>query len=759
MHLVHPNIKENVIERREYQVRLAEIATGASTLIVLPTALGKTVIAALVIAKRYRPGNRVLFLAPTKPLVEQHARELARFLTIQRIISMTGEVLAEKRLKLWTDNEIIVSTPEAVYNDLVQEKLSLKDVNLIVFDEAHRAVGNYAYVDVASIYRNSVPKEGRHVLAITASPGSSEEKIREICKNLGVERIEFRTESDPDVAPYVPGFNVQWISVELPKETREVIDLLQGIFGERVESLKAAGLLPSAKNVSVKDILAVPKKIDEMIKERRDDRTLYACRVDQAVAMKVNHAIELAETQGRSVLLSYLDRLIAESSASKGNRELAVDARFKRVIELTEAIPLEHPKVGKAIELVSEQLTKNPQSRIILFTQYRDTCEYLVERMKEVPLVKPAKFIGHAKRDDSSGMRQKEQVATIVKFSRGDINLLVSTSVGEEGLDIKETDLVIFYEPVPSEIRTIQRRGRTGRRRVGEVKVLYARGTRDERSLYSSRAKERKMRGELYDVKRSLADSFVEPFPDDMLPLSKPPVVTASQIQARKGVATLESFISDKARVEVIVDHREFNSGVARELYKSGAKITSEALDAGDYVVSDRVAIERKSAEDFHASIIDGRIFAQAKDLCNLYRVPIMIVEGDAFAVGRMREVAVAGAIVSLLADFRIPVIISSSPEETARLIMAIAKAEQTPGRKPVLRYGKGKWAIHDWQRFVVEGLPLISSVIAERLLKRFRSIKAIANASKEELMKVEGIGEKRATEIAELMKAEWEEE
>ena len=335
--------------------------------------------------------------------------------------------------------------------------------------------------------------------------------------------------------------------------------------------------------------------------------------------------------------------------------------------------------------------------------------------------------------------------------------MLVATSVGEEGLDIPATDLVVFYEPVPSEIRSIQRRGRTGRRTVGDVKVLFAKGTRDEWYLYASRAKERSMRSELYEVKRSLEQRFVEPFPDDLRHEVKAPPGRTPGPSKRPGAITLESFESDKGRLEVIVDHREFNSGVTRELHKSGVKITAGSLDAGDYVVSDRVAIERKSADDFHASIIDGRIFPQAKQLCNLYPVPIVIIEGDAFAVGRMRDVAVAGAMVSLLADFRIPVVISSSPEETARLILAIAKAEQTPGRKPTLRYGKGKFGTREWQRFVVEGLPLISAVIAERMLKQLKSIRAIANATKEELMKIEGIGEKRAGEIFELMGAEWE--
>jgi len=753
VYISEPNIRENVIEVREYQVKIAKACTSASTLVVLPTALGKTVIAALVIARVFTPEKKVLFLAPTRPLVEQHTRELERFLTISKICMITGDISSEKRVTLWSDSQIIVSTPEAIYNDLIRERISLQGVNLIIFDEAHRAVGNHAYVDIASIYRNTLPKEKRLILGMTASPGSSQGRIREICTNLGIERIEYRTESDPDVSPYIPGFKIEWIPVDLHDATRRVISLFQKIYDDRVERLRSAGLLPAGEYVSLRDLMDVPSKMNEILKEKGDAK-IRQYQIDWAVAMKINKAIEFAETQGRSVLLSYLERLISESPENKANQEIMADERFRDAFRGVESIPSEHPKVAKVIEILRSQLERAPDSRIIIFTQYRETCESLVETVKGVDGIRPARFIGQTNREDTAGMKQREQIATLVQFRRGEINLLVATSVGEEGLDIPETDLVVFYEPIPSEIRSIQRRGRTGRKRIGEVKVLYVQDTRDEWYLRAAMIKERRMKKELYEVKRSLEERFIEPFPEEIEAHIGASRATLPEI--KPGVVPLDSFSSEGARVEVIVDHREFGSGVTHELYRSGVKIITASLDAGDYIVSDRVAIERKSTDDFQNSVMDGRIFMQAKALCNLYPVPIMIVEGEIFETGRVHDSAIAGAIVSLLADFRIPVIFSTSPKETARLIRAIAHAEQTPGRKPVLRYGKGKFTTSEWQRFVVEGLPLISAVIAERLLDRFGSVRAIANASKEELMQVEGIGEKRAEEIVRLMTAQW---
>src|SRR5205807_76093 len=240
--VTHELLRRGAVEERAYQVNIARACLERSTLVVLPTGMGKTVIAAMVIAEVLRrKGGKVLFLAPTKPLVEQHAASLRKVLVVDRIALFTGEATSpEERELLWRENKIVVSTPQVIRNDIRAERISLDDVSLVVFDEAHRAVGDYAYVDVAAAYKE-VP--GRLVLGMTASPGSSAEKILEVCGNLGITAVEIRTEYDPDVVPYLHDLEVQRIPVEAPDVSKEIRTLLQVVLEEQVERLKKIGFL------------------------------------------------------------------------------------------------------------------------------------------------------------------------------------------------------------------------------------------------------------------------------------------------------------------------------------------------------------------------------------------------------------------------------------------------------------------------------------------------------------------------------------
>src|SRR5256712_3101218 len=223
--VTHELLRRETVEERAYQVNIARACLERSTLVVLPTGMGKTVIAAMVIAEVLRRrGGRILFLAPTKPLVEQHAASMRKVLVVDRITLFTGEATAPEDRELPSrEDTIIVSTPQVIRNDVRAERISLDDVSLIVFDEAHRAVGDYAYVDVAAAYKE-VPD--RLVLGMTASPGSSAEKILEVCGNLGITAVENPTEYDAHVVPYLHDLTIQPISVTAPhisKENRETL--------------------------------------------------------------------------------------------------------------------------------------------------------------------------------------------------------------------------------------------------------------------------------------------------------------------------------------------------------------------------------------------------------------------------------------------------------------------------------------------------------------------------------------------------------
>jgi len=500
--VTHELLRRGAVEERAYQVNIAKACLGRPTLVVLPTGMGKTVVAAMVIAETLRrKGGRILFLAPTKPLVEQHAASLRDILIVDRIALFTGEATSpEERELLWRENKIVVSTPQVIRNDLRAERFTLEDVSLIVFDEAHRAVGDYAYVDVARAYK-AVP--GRLALGMTASPGSSAEKILEVCSNLGITAVEIRTEYDADVVPYVHGLAIQRVAVDAPDVAKDLRALLRTVFDEQVERLKKAGFLQGKPRPTLKDLLAAGDEARKALDAGQKDGRLYGVITAQAIAMKANHAIGLAETQGLGALRSFFDRIEADAR-SKADVQFLKHAKVQEAMKVARGTSDEHPKINKTLWVVREQFLAKPDSKIIVFTHYRDTADRMTQEIAKLPGIRPVRFVGQSTRGEDVGLSQKEQVAILERFKRGEVNVIVATSIGEEGLDIPQVDLVVFYEPVPSEIRTIQRRGRTGRSAAGRVVMLVTKDTRDEAYLYSARRKERKMHQELDRLRREL---------------------------------------------------------------------------------------------------------------------------------------------------------------------------------------------------------------------------------------------------------------
>ena len=505
MYVEHPLVRPRTVEARAYQVNIASSCLSRSTLVVLPTGMGKTIIALLVIADILNRGKgKVLFMAPTKPLVEQHAAFVRNMTTVEDVTVFTGEVSAEDRELAWRENRVIVSTPQVIANDVAAGRYDLQRVALIVYDEAHRAVGNYAYVHVAAAQDPVMTLS----IGMTASPGTTADEIVTVCQTLHIEGVEIRSPKDVDVAPYVHDINVKRVYVEVPAYMAPIIADLRRLMADDLRKLSQLGFVRKGDQITTREILDAQRKVHAQLSaQAKPPPHLYHVASAVARAMKVGHALELAETQGAKVLASYLDRLEEEAEgqgASRAGRGLVKDDVYRRMAARARAITEDHPKAKKVVEIVQEQFAGKPGSRIIVFTHYRDNAELIATRLSALPSVHPVRFVGQATRGEDKGMSQKEQVGLIADFKAGVYNVLVATSVAEEGLDIPSTDLVVFYEPIPSEIRTIQRRGRTGRARAGEVRILVTRGTRDEAYTYSARSKEEKMHRELERLRRLL---------------------------------------------------------------------------------------------------------------------------------------------------------------------------------------------------------------------------------------------------------------
>ena len=168
---------------------------------------------------------------------------------------------------------------------------------------------------------------------------------------------------------------------------------------------------------------------------------------------------------------------------------------------------MEHPKLLELKDLIEQKILENEKVKIMVFSQYRDSVTLICKELNSLKNVSAKVFVGQTKKEDS-GLSQKEQQKIIRDFSNGDFNVLCATSIGEEGLDIPEVNAVIFYEPVPSAIRKIQRAGRTARLMPGEIIMLVTKNTRDEAYYWSAIRKEKSMHTAIESIKEDLENNI-----------------------------------------------------------------------------------------------------------------------------------------------------------------------------------------------------------------------------------------------------------
>jgi len=509
----HPLLKPDAVEDRLYQNRILETARKRNTLVVLPTALGKTVIALLLSVEKSEYG-RVFFLAPTRPLVQQHHQTFIdkTFYSDGELVLVTGRHHPEKRANLYRAGKIIFATPQCVWNDLKGHLLTLDDVSLIIFDEAHRACGNYAYVGIANYYFRQCRQP--LVLGLTASPGGSEEKIAEVCRNLGITAIEHRTDEDIDVKPYIQPINVEWRRVKPPEAYLRVRDRLRQMLVERVKGLQSLGVLTGKEPAFItrRDLVELNDELQHRL-GGGEGGFLYQLKVQATSALSIAHMIELIESQGPETLEAFIEKSLKKMAAegSRGHKSILNDPYFIQAkMELKNCLAVENPKVRELAKILEEQLKAKPETRVIIFTQYRDTVNMIVKALQRCPTLRVERFVGQGEREGDPGMSQEQQREILEKLRSGEINILVATSIAEEGLDIPEVDHVIFYEPVPSEIRYIQRRGRTGRRVAGKVTILIAEDTVDEAFYWSSISRTKKMKRIIGQLNRKLPQLLKE---------------------------------------------------------------------------------------------------------------------------------------------------------------------------------------------------------------------------------------------------------
>uniref|UniRef100_A0A674INT5 ATP-dependent RNA helicase FANCM n=1 Tax=Terrapene triunguis TaxID=2587831 RepID=A0A674INT5_9SAUR len=518
---------------RGYQVRLARAALLANTLVCLPTGLGKTFIAAVVMYNFYRwfPSAKVLFLAPTKPLVAQQMEACARVMGIPQphMAEMTGGTQVHNRKEIWHNKRVFFLTPQVMVNDLSRGTCPATEIKCLVIDEAHKALGNYAYCQVVkelSKYTNQF-----RILALSATPGSDTKAVQEVISNLLIAQIELCSEDSPDIQPYSHERQVEKFVVPLGKELAEI----QNAYIRVLETF--AGRLIKIRVLAQRDIPSLTKYQIILARDQfRKNPSSHNAGIQQgiiegdfALCISLYHGYELLLQMGTRSLFIFLCGIMDGSKGlTRARNELSRNEDFMKLYRQLETmfsdtsvtsangnllynnrtgptnknkIIYSHPKLKKLEEVVVEHFkswkgytdqstseSKPSDTRVMIFSSFRDSVQEIAEMLSQHhPIVRVMTFVGHATGKSMKGFTQKEQLEVVKCFREGGYNTLVSTCVGEEGLDIGEVDLIICFDAQKSPIRLVQRMGRTGRKRKGRIVVILAEG-REQRTYNQSQS-------------------------------------------------------------------------------------------------------------------------------------------------------------------------------------------------------------------------------------------------------------------------------
>ncbi len=476
---------------REYQKKIVETAKEKNTLVILPTGLGKTKIAIILAVERLNkfPSSRVIVCSPTKPLSDQIRKECEESTNIpkENVILQTGATLPKKREEAYDKAKIIIATPQTIEKDLENKRLSLENISLLVVDEAHRSRMKFANTIIAQQYakQSSYPR----IIALTASPGSTKEKINEIKENLFIDAIEMRSTEDTDIQEYVQKKNTEFIEVELPEKFLELHALLTEVYKKKLKQIKEFGLTKPISIISKKDLLLFQNYLFSEAK-RGNNASYYGVSLTSG-AIKLTHALELLETQGLNSFSKFMQKLESETSKASIsiNKEPQV-IKARGLLQKLQDNSIDHPKLNKMAEIIKAELNNDQNSKIIIFANFRDTVKNIVQEIKKIQGINPVELIGQ-----KEGVTQKKQLETIKDFEQGKYNVICTTSIGEEGLDIKGgISIAIFFDQASSGIRRIQRTGRVGRLKTGKIIHLITKNTRDQAFYWKSQKDEKKMK-------------------------------------------------------------------------------------------------------------------------------------------------------------------------------------------------------------------------------------------------------------------------
>ncbi|XP_069008492.1 Fanconi anemia group M protein [Embiotoca jacksoni] len=508
---------------REYQLKISEAALFQNTLVCLPTGLGKTFIAAVVMYNFYRwyPSGKIVFMAPTKPLVAQQIEACYKVMGIPQahMAELTGSTAANQRQGVWRSKRVFFLTPQVMVNDLSRDTCPAQQVKCVVIDEAHKALGNHAYCQVIRQLGSQTLQF--RVLALSATPGGDTKSVQAVISNLLISHIELRSEESPDIQAHSHRRSLEKVVVPpgeaLSAQQARYLQVLQKFMSRLVQN----------QVMAQKDLRTLTKYQIIIARDQfRKNPPPYLkgpqqgmLEGDFALCISLYHGYELLMQMGLRSLFFYVQGIMDGSRGmSRAKNELLRTPAFMDLYHDMEAMFVKpsagpdepfiysHPKLKKLEEVVlqhfrlwAERSADNNGSghqevstRVMIFSSFRESVQEIAAMLNcHASLIRVMTFMGQSSAGKGvKGFTQKEQLEVVQRFRQGGFNTLVSTCVGEEGLDIGEVDLIVCFDAQKNPIRLVQRMGRTGRKRQGRIVVILAEG-REERTYNQSQSNKR----------------------------------------------------------------------------------------------------------------------------------------------------------------------------------------------------------------------------------------------------------------------------
>ncbi|KAL1894132.1 3'-5' DNA helicase [Ceratocystis pirilliformis] len=489
----------NLGDIREYQFNIVHASLFHNTLVALPTGLGKTLIAAAVMLNYYRwtKSAKLVFVAPTRPLVSQQINACYEVAGIPKHDTsiLMGNVRPAVRAEVWASRRVIFTTPQTLENDISRGYADPKSICLLIIDEAHRATGNHSTAKACRRIMNF--NKSFRVLALTATPGSTVESVQDVMNNLGISKVEIRTEDSLDIRQYTHQRNIDTHVVDFSHELQTVRELLSQALLPITQKLSGFNVYWGRDPMAISAFTINNNRTEWMRTAGRDANQGVKSTVMAIFSLlsTVAHPIKMLNYHGIIPFFQGIkelrDEVESKSTKSKYKIQLVKDRNFQIMMEKMESWMrdpdfVDHPKLAALkTEIVNHffDCPDQANSKVIVFSEFRDSTEHITRILNRLPRVKAKAFVGQAasKRSGTDGMKQADQIKAVEEFKKGMFNVLVATSIGEEGLDIGQVDLIVCYDASASPIRMLQRMGRTGRKRSGRVVVLLTRGKEEEK--------------------------------------------------------------------------------------------------------------------------------------------------------------------------------------------------------------------------------------------------------------------------------------